>query len=623
MAIARLPADLVDQIAAGEVVERPASVVKELVENSLDAGADQLVLDVEAGGAKRIRLRDNGCGIPKDQLALALESHATSKIRCAKDLVEVTTLGFRGEALASIAAVSRLELTARTRGASAGWRVSRETPGPTPVSHPVGTTVDVRDLFYNVPPRRKFLRTERTEYGYIEDVVRRIALGHFTLGLNLRHNGQTTVQLPAAMDTPGRRGRLATLCGREFTAHAQAVETGDEAREALGLQGWIALPPFSRSQGDLQYLFVNGRSVRDKLILHAVRQAYQDVIYPQRQPAFVLYLTLPSRLVDVNAHPAKVEVRFRDPRRVHDFVFETLHRELARAVPGASPRATVPVEASLPGSPPSPSGNDSRQSPTPRGVAETNHSRQSPPVRGVAETMARYAQLHMGLDTPPETPSAPPLQEPASPTAEDDAPRGSETPGVPPLGYALAQLHGIYLLAENARGLVVVDIHAAHERIVYEQLKGELSRDGVARQALLTPIPVALTPSETRALADHGPLLAEAGFELDTLGPDSVAIRALPALLNAAAGEALLRDVLGELTTFGSGGEAQQRLHRVLATAACHRAVRAHRPLTSAEMNALLRTMERTERAGQCNHGRPTWVQLDLEGLDRLFRRGR
>ncbi len=593
-----LPPQLVNQIAAGEVVERPASVAKELLENSLDAGASRIEVEIEQGGLKLIRVRDNGAGIHRDDLLLALASHATSKIVSFDDLERVASLGFRGEALASIAAVSRLTLISRAAGQERAWKLAGDGLGsqpPAPMAHPQGTTVEVRELFYNTPARRKFLRSERTEFGHLEEMIRRLALSRFEVEINLQHNRRPALQLPpAAGERAAQEWRLGELCGRVFVDHAVFLE-----REAAGLRlwGWIGLPTFSRSQGDLQYFFVNRRIVRDKLALHAVRQAYQDVLYQGRQPAFVLYLELDPTLVDVNAHPTKLEVRFREAGLVHDFLVGSLQQALAQLRPGAPAKAAVEGRspASVAVSAPS-----LRSSATTRPAA----ARQQPLSLPVREQLAAYARLH------PE-PAEP---EPAVATTAAEP---------PPLGYALAQLQGIYILAENAAGLVLVDMHAAHERIVYERLKIDLAQGGIVSQPLLLPVTVAVSPREGRLAEEYADCLTELGLEVAPLGPETVVVRRIPAALAGADVAQLARDVLADLATYGSSERVRERLHELLASLACHGAVRAKRKLTPAEMNALLREMERTERSGQCNHGRPTWVQLRLEELDKLFLRGR
>ena len=574
MPIRELPSHLINQIAAGEVVERPASVVKELVENSLDAGASRIVIDIEGGGIRRIRIRDDGSGIPRDELALALSRHATSKIASIDDLERVGTLGFRGEALPSIASVSRFSLTSRTQADETGHRIEGNgSAPPAPAAHPVGTTVEVCDLFFNIPARRKFLRTERTEAGHVEEAVRRIALSRFDVAFTLKRDSKPLFDLHEAPEEVSRRRRLGATVGAPFADTAFFI---DRSTGGLRLSGWLAPPATARGQPDLQYFFVNGRAVRDRLVAHAVRQAHEDVLHHGRHPAFVLYLELDPVLVDVNAHPAKHEVRFRDSRLVHDFLFHALHESLAETRAGAVPSPRPPAPAPLP------------SQAVQRGLSF-----------GVAEQMAVYAEL------------AAPL--PAEPEGD----------GAPPLGFALGQLHGVYIIARNAQGLVLIDMHAAHERITYERLKTAHAGEGVRVQPLLVPEVLAVSRTEAEAAEEHAALLADTGLEIERLGPEHVALRAVPALLHGADAAKLARDVLADLIAGGDGRRVATSVNQVLATIACHGSVRAGRELTLPEMNALLRDMEATERSGQCNHGRPTWVQLSMEDLDRLFMRGR
>lgn len=593
--IRMLPEQLVNQIAAGEVVERPASVAKELIENSLDAGARRIEIDAEQGGVKLLRVRDDGHGIPAEELPLALCRHATSKIADLADLEAVGTLGFRGEALPSIASVSRLAVRSRASGCDRAWAVesdgSGRTGGAAPVAHPQGTTVEVRDLFYNTPARRKFLRSEKTELGHLDQVIRRIALARRGTAFRFTHNGRTLLDLAAADgDGPALERRLADLVGEGFLAHALSV---DDAAVGLRLHGWVASPGFSRSQADLQFFYVNGRMVRDKLVAHAVRQAYQDVLHHGRHPAFVLYLDLPALLVDVNVHPAKQEVRFRESRQVHDFIFHTLHRRLAQGAVAVPPAAAVAAPA--PAASPAP-GRGPRQQPMPLAVRDGSGG------------------YGFSLEAQRPLPSRPPIQEAPAP-ADPGCP--------PPLGYAVAQIHGTYVLAEAEDGLVVVDMHAAHERIGYERLKQAWEDGGVRRQPLLVPVVVAVSPREAELAEASSDLLAGLGLGVDRLGEGSLAVREIPALLQGVDAERLLRDLLADLVVHGESDRVREAINQVLATMACHAAVRANRRLTGEEMNALLREMERTQRADQCNHGRPTWVKLSRQELDRLFLRGR
>ena len=591
---------LANQIAAGEVVERPASVAKELIENSLDAGSTQIDIEVEEGGVKLLRLRDNGSGIDREDLPLALARHATSKINTLDDLEGVATLGFRGEALASVASVSRLCLTSNT--GEGAWKAESEgrdmQVSVSPAAHPIGTTVEVRDLFYNTPARRKFLKAEKTEFGHIEDLVRRVSLSRFEVGLNLRHNGRSIYQLRPCRDAQDRERRLAAVCGPEFMRHALFIET-----EVAGLHlwGWVAQPAFSRSQADLQYFYVNGRMVRDKLIAHAVKQAFADVLHHGRHPAFVLFLALDPTQVDVNVHPTKHEVRFREGRRVHDFLFSSLHRALAEVRPSdqvarASFVQQLQAEAPVP------------PSPSPSQQAMPLYARPALPAEAVREQIGGYRELHQPW------PSAQPA---VAPPAADD-------PGqLPPLGYALAQLKGIYILAENAEGLVLVDMHAAHERITYERMKTAQACEGLRTQPLLVPLSIAVSEREADCAESGAELFARLGFCVERIGAESLRVREVPALLRDAPVEQLVRDVLADLIEHGSSERVREHMNELLATMACHASVRANRRLSLAEMNALLRDMEATERSAQCNHGRPTWVQLGMGELDRLFLRGR
>lgn len=604
--IHRLSARLANQIAAGEVVERPASVVKEILENSLDAGATRIDIDVEGGGVQLIRVRDNGQGMEPEDLPLALSRHATSKIQSLEDLERVGSLGFRGEALASIGSVSRLTLTSNHRedsseGCSALCEGRDMEVEVRPAPHPRGTTVEVRDLFFNTPARRKFLRTEKTEFGHLEEVVKRLALSRFEVGFTLRHNGRVVHSLKPALDEAQARRRVAAVCGSAFME--QSIHL-DSERTDLRLWGWVGLPTFSRSQADSQYFFVNGRVIRDKLIAHAVKQAYRDVLYHGRHPAFVLFLELDPAQVDVNVHPGKHEVRFRDSRAVHQCVFGTLHRALAEVRPET---AVPPVRTAEGLAVDTETGEVARQpglawgAPAP---ASPGGYRPSPaPAPGLAlEQVRSYAGLH-----PPRSG----LPEPETPEE------------VPPLGYALAQLKGIYILAENAHGLVLVDMHAAHERITYERLKASRAAEGVRSQPLLVPQAMAVSQREVSLASEHAALFADLGLVLEVAGEESLMIRQVPVALRDADVPALVRDVLSDLAEYGSSDRIEAHLDEILSTMACHGSVRANRRLSVPEMNALLRDMEATERAGQCNHGRPTWTQLGLEDLDRLFLRGR
>ena len=593
MRIQVLAPQLINQIAAGEVIERPASVVKELLENSLDAGAGSIEVDIEQGGRQRIRVRDDGGGIHPDELSLALSRHATSKIASLDDLENISSLGFRGEALPSIASVSRLQLSSRTQSAASGWSVQSDGSDrqltAAPVAHLPGTTVDVKDLFFNTPARRKFLRAETTEFKHIENLVRRFALSCFPVAVKLQHNQRPVLHLPGATTREQQERRVAELCGSAFMEQAVYI---DHAAAGLSLRGWVAMPTFSRSQPDLQFFYVNNRMVRDKLVTHAIRQAYQDVLFHGRHPAYVLFFGIDPASVDVNAHPTKHEVRFRDSRLVHDYLFRTLHEALAQVRPSAGQPVPQPSR--------------------PLQELHFEHGggggapRQERMSLGVQEQLTRYAALH------------------PRPAADRGVPVSPEADtGEHPLGYALAQLHGVYILAQNDSGLVLVDMHAAHERITYEGLKTAQAGEGIRSQPLLVPVSLDVSRREADACEERQDWFGELGFEIDRMGPELVMVRQVPALLGAADIAALVRDVLADLLEHGDSKRVEETLNELLSTMACHGSVRANRRLGLDEMNALLRRMEVTERSGQCNHGRPTWVQVSLDELDRLFMRGR
>jgi len=594
-----LPDTLINQIAAGEVVERPASVVKELVENALDAGARRIDVDLEEGGIRLIRVRDDGCGMAPADLALAVSRHATSKIASLDDLEQVATLGFRGEALPSIASVSRFAISSRERDAAHGARLEIDggkAGALQPLAHPVGTSIEVRDLFYNVPARRKFLRAERTELGHVEEWLRSLALARPHVEVRISHNGRPgKIYRPAGDEE--RLRRVGEALGEEFVRDCLPV---DAAAAGLRLQGWVGAPTSSRSSADQQYFYVNGRAIRDRTVAHAVRQAYADVLFHGRHPSFVLFLDIDPRRVDVNVHPAKQEVRFRDGRLVHDFVYRTLHEALAgaRAGQGAGMPAIAP--AALQGGPATPSGGGA-------GDARAWGSQQHPMALPVGDTLAGYAALY-----------AIPAGDRAS------APmRVADPSTAPPLGFALAQLHGIFVLAENADGLVLVDMHAAHERITYERLKQAGDAEGIRSQVLLVPVALAVAEREADIAEQHADTLAGLGFDLRRSGPQSLSLRAVPTLLADLDPRDLVLDLLNDLREHGRSRLLEQARNELLSTLACHTSVRANRRLGIAEMNALLREMEATERSAQCNHGRPTWVQLSRADLDKLFLRGR
>ncbi|UCC15422.1 MAG: DNA mismatch repair endonuclease MutL [Gammaproteobacteria bacterium] len=586
MSIRRLPAQLVNQIAAGEVVERPASVVKELLENSLDAGANRIEIEAEGGGLRLCRIRDDGCGISPDQTELALARHATSKIESLDDLEHVATLGFRGEALPSIASVSRLTLTTRVAGSDSGWRLQieggRASPGQ-PAAHPVGTTIEVRDLFYNTPARRKFMRTERTELGHLERVARRIALSRFDVAFRMVHNQRPVFDLRPAPDREAMDQRVKEMCGRGFVEEAMFV---DQSASGMRLWGWLGLPTFSRAQADLQHFFLNGRMVRDKVVTHAIRSAYADVLYHGRQPAYLLYLEMDPAGVDVNAHPTKHEVRFRDSRSVHGFLYSTVDRSISQTRPGGD-----------------------------------HATGQRAPGILAGETTAGQRSISFGVAEPGALTAFDQLA--AAPAGIAGDPGAVEDMEYWPLGTALAQLHGVYILAQNRKGLVLVDMHAAHERIVYERLKESIGEGPVRSQPLLVPPTLHVSGVEADLAESRAEDLAQLGFEIRRTGPDTLSVRQAPGLLRDADIESLVRDVLSDFSTLGSSRRVEETVNDLLSTMACHGSVRANRRLTIPEMNALLRDMEETERSDQCNHGRPTWTQLPLDELDRLFLRGR
>jgi len=600
--IHKLPEVLINQIAAGEVVERPASVLKELMENSLDAGSRSIEVQLIQGGVKQLRVADDGCGIDHDDLALALERHATSKILSLEDLEAVATMGFRGEALAAISSVARTRIISRAAGAAHAWRVTEREREPVPAALAAGTVIEVEDLYYNTPARRKFLKTESTEFGHCDDVFRRIALARPGVGFQLTHNGRLSLRLPAG----NAMRRVREVLGSDFVANCRTI---DAQSGTLHLTGFAALPAYARASRDAQFFYVNGRFVRDKLIAHALREAYADILHGARHPAFVLFLEIDPSGVDVNVHPAKTEVRFREARAVHQFIFHALERELASPVQAAldnpesveSPRYTGPTEQ------PSLAVEESRPDYTSRPLNTSifTHSSPQPPV---SRPYSRE-QSRAGLPA-----TAAPLQ---LPSAFQSAGAGH----APPLGYAVGQIHGVYVLAQNENGLVLVDMHAAHERILYEQLKHVLDGNpGVQR--LLIPAVINASKIEMATAEEHATTLVHMGFEIAAAGPAELSVRTVPALLGRADIGDLVHALLAELRDYPASEVIAARRNELLATMACHGAVRAHRQLTLPEMNALLRDMEATERADQCNHGRPTWTQLSMTDLDRLFMRG-
>ena len=651
---------LANQIAAGEVVERPASAVKELLENSLDAGARRLTIEIESGGVKLLRIRDDGHGIPKDDLSLALSRHATSKISELEDLEGVATLGFRGEALASISSVSRLTLTSNVEGQESGWQAQVEgrdmEAHMMPAPHPIGTTIEVKDLFFNTPARRKFLRTEKTEFSHLEEVVKRLALSRFDVGFTLRHNQRSIHQLRAARTQAEKDRRVASLCGSKFIENAVII---DLEASGLKLTGWVGLPTFSRASADLQYFFVNGRVIRDKLVGHAVRQAYRDVLFHGRHPTFVLYLELDPSLVDVNVHPTKHEVRFRDGRTVHNFLYSTLNRALGEVRPddqlppaslsSSARELTSGIDAgefkgqenmgllATPASsePSKPSANYSGG-----GLGGSGNS--APPEPGqVKRQIQAYSKLYASTagsvsnehslavnDAPlaktalQESSSHYPVNQEPSANREPSANQEPAEPLMPPLGFAVAQLKGIYILAENEQGMIMVDMHAAHERITYERMKLAWQAEGIQAQPLLVPKSIAVSDREADCAGENSQYFERLGLMLEPMGPETLLVRQVPVILQKADIEKLVRDVLSDLMQHGSSDRVEAHINEILATMACHGSVRANRRLSIEEMNALLRDMEHTERSGQCNHGRPTWTLLTMGQLDKLFMRG-
>ena len=613
--IQALPDQLISQIAAGEVVERPSAVVKELLENALDAGATQITVRLEEGGVKRIAITDNGRGISPDQLPLALARHATSKIASLTDLENVATLGFRGEALASIAAVAAVSVTSRTADAPHAWEIVGSHHGAVaPSSGAHGTTIDVQDLYFNTPARRKFLKSEQTEYGHCAEVVRRIALARPDVAFSLSHNGRTIDHWQVCEMAK----RSAHILGSDF---AEARLPIDEAAGPLRLHGFAGLPTASKARADGQFFYVNGRFVRDKLLVHAVRAAYQDVLHGDRFPSYVLALDLDPALVDVNVHPSKIEVRFRDSRAVHQFVFHAVQRALAQTSATAFGTAPAPLPAADVGGAASSWRREHQQTSFGAQLASATFSPSpyAPGSRydapGVAQSADSYGALFAPAGSAASAPVTPYIA-PAQTMSNDEY----------PLGFALAQLHGIYILAQNAKGLVLVDMHAAHERILYEQLKKALDAqvDGqeMQVQSLLIPVTFFADAIEVGTAQENQDTLKALGFDIAALSPTTLAVRSVPVLLKNADAQTLARDVLRDVREFGGSRVLIERRNELLGTLACHTAVRANRILAAPEMNALLRQMESTERADQCNHGRPTWVQLEISALDKLFLRG-
>ena len=595
---------LANQIAAGEVVERPASVAKELLENSLDAGAGKVDIDLEQGGVKLLRVKDNGSGILKDDLVLALSRHATSKISNLEDLENIVSMGFRGEALASISSVARLKMMSKAAGDKDdnGWKV--ETAGQDmdarlePIAHAHGTTVEVRDLFFNIPARKKFLKTEKTEFARIDEIVKRIALSRFDVQFSLQHNQRSIHKLLPAKSEQEQQRRVGLVCGPAFLENSVHI---DIERAGLRLWGWVSLPTFSRSQADLQYFYVNGRIVRDKLVTHAVKQAYRDVLFHGRHPAYVLYLELEPALVDVNVHPTKHEVRFRDSRLVHDFLFSSLHKALAKVTPSDQ--------------------MISNSSTTSLGLQDAPISAQEG-----AKTFAYQSPLVLKESNEPSyqanSYSSSGWQTDVKDHLAAMEKLGADDAEIPPLGYAIAQLHGVYILAQNKEGMILVDMHAAHERITYERMKLACQNEELKMQPLLVPLSIAVSQAEANCAEAQQLVLLNLGIEIERASDEAIVIRQIPSILKDSNVEQMVRDVLSDVLEFGSSDRIQSHQDDLLSTMACHASVRANRHLTIPEMNALLRDMEVTERSGQCNHGRPTWIYQSLDELDKLFLRG-
>jgi DNA mismatch repair protein MutL len=605
-----LSEQLIHQIAAGEVVERPASVLKELLENSLDAGATSIVVDVEAGGVKRCRVADDGHGIRRDELTLALARHATSKIANIDDLERVATMGFRGEALPSIASVSRMKVISRTAESEVGYAVTADNGAfsdPSPNPHPIGTTVDVADLFFNVPARRKFLRAEKTEMQHVLRMIERIALSRFDVGFKV-FGGSTgarrsIVEFPRALDAAARTERVAEVMGAEF------VETSLHIERELGtmkLSGWLCLPTAARAMPDLQYFYLNGRMLRDRTLMSAVRMGYRDVLFGGRHPAYLLYLDIDPALVDVNAHPAKLEVRFRDGRLVHDFVFRTIERVLSETRAGATSKEQAPTHFD-----------------SPHQIIDPQQGTLASlwPMSGPTEASA-YSERSRGQQNGFSGRVADGFTH-AAHSAEQANSHEANAGATPPLGFALAQLHGVYILSQAADGLILVDMHAAHERTTYERMKSQLQGGALPSQPLLVPIAVTLSVADAELAEEHADTFAQVGLRVERMGQTTLRIVEVPVLLAKFDATQLLQQLLAELRVHGATRHIDETINEVLGTIACHGAVRANRTLSVTEMNALLRDMEATVRSDQCNHGRPTWTYVGMAELDRLFLRGR
>ncbi len=612
-AISLLPDLLINQIAAGEVIERPAAALKELLENSLDAGATEITVHLEGGGIRLLRVRDNGAGIAQEELQLALTRHATSKIATLADLQRVVSMGFRGEALASMASVAQMTLTSRKAKAPHAWQIQSidgTTTEAAPAPLDAGTTIELRELYFNTPARRKFLKSEGTEFAYCEETFKRIALSRPDVAFTLQHGNRVVWQVQPHAGPDALTRRIEALLGEDF-AKASVAVTRQTA--GLALTGMASRADYSRATRDDQYFFVNGRFIRDKVISHAVRQAYQDILHGQRHPAYVLFLTLPPEQVDVNVHPAKSEVRFRESQAVHQFVFHALEQALGTAIAGYEAAAHA-----SPGIPQAPL----LLRPSPPGMAPPPQQRIIP-LRTSSDALAYYDAMFGRREedkirqpqNAAETHAPAPAIEPVSEAAPDGE--------IPPLGFALAQLSGVYILAENAQGLVIVDMHAAHERIVYEKLKAALDKEPLSMQQLLVPLSFKADALDIATAEEQQEALRQLGFEIIPLSPTTLAVRAMPALLKQSSAETAAKSVLGELREYGATRAMTERRNELLATLACHAAVRANHQLTILEMNAILREMERTLRGDQCNHGRPTWRQIGIAELDTIFMRGK
>ncbi|MFW2438227.1 MAG: DNA mismatch repair endonuclease MutL [Arenicellales bacterium] len=612
--IRQLPDQLVNQIAAGEIVERPASILKELLENSLDAGAKHIVVELEHGGLRRISVRDDGHGIREDCLILAMGRHATSKIQNQNDLVNVMTMGFRGEALPSMGSVSRMTITSRALASEKAWKLvcenNEDLPAPEPAAHPQGTSIEICDLFYNTPARRKFLRTEKTEYRHLERRFLEQALARHDVGFRLFHDGRAVHSMEAADDVAGRNKRVADVLGKDFIENCLYI---DQQIGDLRVHGWFSQPAYSRSQRDQQFFYVNQRYVRDKLLMHAVTQAYRDVLHHQRQPAFVLFLDLPPNQVDVNVHPGKHEVRFHEDRQIHGFIAQSLKKMLTETRPGVMPAnelnagLTQDSHPSVPisGSPPETSGT----------VQFAQRRFETAAPYSVSEQMAGLEKLYSNVEFTEKG-------EGDRKNAAEDQQVNDHSLAEFPLGFALAQLQGIYILAENERGLVIVDMHAAHERISYEKLKSQLDKEQLARQPLLVPVHLALSQEEISLTESNINYFNKIAFEVEVITESSIVVRSVPEMLARADIPTLIRDILSDLSEHGRSSRMEDSINEILSTMACHGSVRANRLLTREEMNALLREMEQTERSNQCNHGRPTWKQITISEIDKWFMRG-